>query len=568
MTVLVIDGCGNCFADCTDRAGAMLLEKPPNEELEQLYFEKDSYYEYRGNAFRTVCKDFSPFGPQQRYPMHPGTSMHSIGGAYLGVSQYVFRGMEDPGKLMGLAPYGRPNVYSFDMFTLRDGRVFLNYDWMSEFDRPARDAQEFKQNFQYYADVAWWAQRQIERALLYVVESRYETCAAENLGYAGRVALNAVANRLIRTQSRFKNLYIQPAAGDNGLAIGCAYYGWLQVLEGRRQPHNRSSSLGRRYSRDEVGSALEKQRARIEFVERPDIIEAAADLLVSGKVIAWFQGSSEFGPRALGHRSILALPNVEGVRDFINAKIKFREDFRPFAPSVLAEDAAVYFDQDYDSPYMILVAPIRAQWRDRMPAIVHRDGSCRVQTVHSEISPRYHSLHEALKRRDLPPVLLNTSLNRRGTPIVETPREAIQLLLETSLDALVMEDFVVLKRAVAADDDSVPVPSELFQSIAQAAAHDEARPASLGVMHFAVRGIEESWTLDLSGVPRCAPGKPAAPEYSVSLTARALRQLQDDPARIRQLCDSGEVQIHGSPEPMFQRAVCDRVAYLLRLVRQ
>jgi carbamoyltransferase len=446
MAVLVIDGCGNSYDDCQDRNGAIIPEHPAAPSLGHLYFEKDSYYIFENGRLSPVYKDFSPWAPIRRRPIGPRTTMHSIGGAYLGASVYVFRGMEDPGKLMGLAPYGRPGVFTHEMFELRDGRAFLNYDWMKRFDKPARSPRDFTERFQYYADIAYWVQQELERALLYVVRARYEMRPAENLAYAGGVALNAVANRLLLTSTPFRNIYFQPAAGDNGVSIGCAFYGWLTVLGRERVVHSGGTHFGRRYESRQIESALSGDVGEFAREQVSDVVARTAEFLAAGKIVGWFHGSSEFGPRALGHRSILALPTRHDLREFINARIKFREDFRPFAPSVPVEDAAAYFDMCYDSPYMILVAPTRDEWRDRIPAVVHCDGSARVQTVHADQTPRYYALHQAVKQLTGISVLLNTSLNKRGMPIVETPTEALSLFRQTDLDVLVLEDWIVTKK--------------------------------------------------------------------------------------------------------------------------
>jgi len=214
MTVLTIDGCGNSMDDCIDVDQGVALENPP-AHLRHLYFEKDSYYQFAGNKLTTVVKDFSEWGTGIKgYPMHPTTTRHSIGGLYLAASMYVFSGFEDPGKLMGLAPYGMAGVYDFAMFDLKDGRAFVRYDWMSEFKKPCHSWTELKANFQYYADIAYWVQKEVERAILYVINARYDACPSENLAYTGGVALNAVANARIIKETKFKNLYIQPAAAD------------------------------------------------------------------------------------------------------------------------------------------------------------------------------------------------------------------------------------------------------------------------------------------------------------------------------------------------------------------
>jgi len=443
--VLVVDGCGNAFPDCIDLDGAVIPEIPQGE-IAALWHEKDSYYKIDGTRMNTLFKDFSPWGLGiTDYPMHPPSTRHSIGGVYGAASKYVFRGLEDPGKLMGLAPYGRPGVFDHEVFDLRDGRVFVRYDWMKNFRQPAHSHEEFKIRFQYYADIAYGIQRELERALLYVVKARYAQYPCANLCYAGGVALNAVANRRILTEGPFERVYIQPSAADNGLAIGCAYYGWLEVLKGEKVQHTGTSYFGKSYSSSEAEGALGRYRNLVEYSSCANPVEEAVSWLVDGKVVGWFQGKSEFGPRALGNRSILADPRIADIRDYINAKVKFREDFRPFAPSVPAQDCRIYFDCDYDSPHMLLTAPVRLEWRATIPAVVHSDHSARIQTVTRDSNPLYYDLLTSFKEKTGISVLLNTSLNRRGMPIVETPEDAIMLFIYSGLDVLVIGNYVVRK---------------------------------------------------------------------------------------------------------------------------
>jgi carbamoyltransferase len=316
---------------------------------------------------------------------------------------------------------------------------------MKDFRTPANTEEDFKARFQHYADLACRIQREVERALLYLVKARHASWPHANLCYSGGVALNAVANRRLLTEGPFERLYIQPAAGDNGIALGCAYYGWFEVLKKSRIPHPGSVYFGKRYEPDEITGTLERFAELVQFSRSPDVIAETASHLAEGRVVGWFQGGSEFGPRALGNRSILADPRLPQIRDHINAKVKFREDFRPFAPSVLAEDCAVYFDCDYGSPHMLLTAPVRTEWRAALPAVVHRDHSARIQTVTRDANPRYHALLSSFKEKTGIGVLLNTSLNRRGTPIAETPQDAIMLFLYSAIDVLVMEDYVLRK---------------------------------------------------------------------------------------------------------------------------
>jgi carbamoyltransferase len=445
--IAVIDGCGSAFDDCMDLEGAEIPENPTGE-MAPLWNEKDSYYRADGPHVAPVFKDFSPWGyGSKKYPMHPPTTRHSIGGVYAAASHYVFQGLEDAGKLMGLAPYGRPGVHDLEIFDLREGRAFVRYDWMSRFREPARSFGDFKANFQRHADMAWWVQREVERALLYVLDARHAKHPARNLCYCGGVALNAVANRRILAEGPYENVYIQPAAGDNGIAIGCAYYGWLNFLKREKIRHTGSVYLGKSRAAGEVEGTLKRYQELVTFAPAVSPVHDAVDALCAGKVVGWFQGRSEFGPRALGNRSILADPRLPHIRDHINAKVKFREDFRPFAPSVLAEDASIYFDCDTASPHMLLTAPVRVEWRDKIPAVVHQDGSARIQTVTREDNGTYCDLLAAFRERTGLGLLLNTSLNRRGMPIVETVDDALLLFIHCAMDVLILDNFVVSKPA-------------------------------------------------------------------------------------------------------------------------
>jgi predicted NodU family carbamoyl transferase len=564
--ILIVDGMGNPYDECMDLQDSFIPDRETIEKtgLQHLFWEKDSYYHFEDEVCTGLYKDFSEAAYYRRnYPMYPDGSKHSIGNVYNAASNYCFGNMMDVGKLMGLGPYGKPGIYHDEIYKLKDGRIFVNYDWMGKFDRPARSYEEFIANFQYYADIAYWVQRETERALIYLVNARYEYNGNKNLCYAGGVALNAVANARIIQNTPIENLYMQPAAGDNGIALGCAYYGWLEVLKEQRQVHNGSTCFGISYSQDEVREVLEKylpkhdptirkqtidrffevlpefaNRAgvvinfnvsdygfkqvvttgpisvndqsevqadtsvlvsemdlylavlrpellqdddfqyrftvsnesaleqfmmsvdwaglamklndglldyKVNFVKDEDYIHTTARLIAQGKVIGWFQQGCEFGPRALGRRSILADPRDPSKRDFINARIKFREDFRPFAPSVPVEDVSEYFKYGYESPYMILVDQIRDEYRDKLRSIVHENNSCRVQTVTPDWNPRYYDLLRAFKNESGVSVLLNTSFNKKGMPIVEKPEEALDLFFETEMDYLIIENFIISK---------------------------------------------------------------------------------------------------------------------------
>jgi carbamoyltransferase len=448
--VMIIDGSGSFYAQCDDLAHAVIPADV--NTIPGIYAERDSFYFFNGKEMQPLYKDFSLV----KYDHKPGevylpTARHSIGGLYAMASNYCFGDFHQAGKLMGLAPYGNRAAYTEELFILHDGRYVVNEELMrSCFTRPVDlSGSMFKDNFQYYADIARWVQEEAERAILYLFEHRMKLHPHGNISYAGGVALNAVTNTRIKQLPGIKTLYIEPAAGDNGLAIGCAFYGWMQVLQKEKVKHDGSTFFGRPYQQDEVITAIEAYAAAhpekiISYKKEPGYIDIAAGFLASGKTIGWFQSGAEFGPRALGRRSILANPAVKNIQQHINHDIKFREDFRPFAPAVLYDDKDLYFQMGLESPYMILIDKIRDEWKDKMPGIVHVDGSCRVQTVRDNTEPLYKLL-ESFKKITGSSVLLNTSFNCKGMPIVETPGEAIDFFYACDLDVLVLDDYIIVK---------------------------------------------------------------------------------------------------------------------------
>ncbi len=451
--VLVLDGCGSFFHQCDDLEGLAL---PPHvNTTPDLYGEKDSFYHFDGKWLKPLYKDFSPVALYKNdYPVKLPTSRHSIGGFYAMVSNYCFGDLSDAGKLMGLAPYGRPGAYSEPIFDCRDGHVFISENVLHEFTTPADPlTHPLKANFQYYADIARWTQDELERAVLYLVKSRLTLHPHANLCYAGGLALNAVANKRILLEYGIERLFIPPPAGDNGLAIGCAYYGWMQVLQHPKPAHQPTVFWGKLYTDAEVQQAFAALPGTAGLTMTAyttnNMVAATAAHLAAGKIIGWYQGGAEFGPRALGHRSILADPRLPNIRDRINATVKFREDFRPFAPAVLAEESGLYFQHALESPYMLLVDDILPEWHEELKGIVHVDGSGRLQTVTADWNPIFRQLLEAYKTTSGIGVLINTSLNRKGMPIVETPAEALQLFTDTAIDVLVINNFIFTKNSNA-----------------------------------------------------------------------------------------------------------------------
>ncbi|MEZ5015664.1 MAG: carbamoyltransferase C-terminal domain-containing protein [Flavipsychrobacter sp.] len=443
--VLIIDGCGSPIEQCDDMNGAK-IHVPDSMAM---IAEKDSYYRYQDGILKSLYKDFSEFKPPTGSNIHLPTTRHSIGGLYSLMSRYVFGNMNDVGKLMGLAPYGDRKAYTTPLFHLKEERVFVNEDAFSILNNASKGFEDFKRRFKYFADIAAWTQKEVEKAILYTIRSRLSFNYNSNLCYAGGVALNAVANARILKEGLVDSLYIQPAAADNGIAIGCAYYGWLKTLKKEKVTHNGSTYFGASYSEQKILNAIigyeKTNRLNINYSIDKNAIVTAAKYLAEGKIIAWYQDGAEFGPRALGNRSILADPRLPSIQSFINKEIKFREDFRPFAPSVLKEDASKYFKYAYDSPYMILVDEVLEEHRKALAGITHNDNSARVQTVTATSNPKYYELISAFKKETGLPILLNTSFNKRGMPIVETPEEAISLFYETKLDVLVMGNIILNK---------------------------------------------------------------------------------------------------------------------------
>lgn len=447
--VMVIDGCGSPYEQCIDSSeGLVLPENITQLAKSQLWCEKDSFYHFDGQKLTPLLKDFSPIETQSDNGLKLPTTKHSIGGFYAAISHYVFGNMDDVGKLMGLAPYGKAGELEQEAFELRDGSLLVRDDWKSELKMPSTGYDFFKKNFQYYADVAFWAQKQVEKAVRWCFEDRLKRFPHRNVCYSGGVALNAVANAFLLNEQVVSNFYIEPAAGDNGLALGCAYYGWLEVLNKSKVKHNENTCFGKSYSSNEINKSLENipESWEVEELNLEELSTRVAKFLAAGKTIGWFQDHSEFGPRALGHRSILAHPGIKGLGDHINANIKFREDFRPFAPAVLPEFAETYFRSGRKSPYMILVDHTKEEYLEELQNVTHVNGTARVQTVDHMWNNLFFELIQAFERETGLALLLNTSFNKKGMPIVETPDEAISLFQESALDVLVLNQVVVCKR--------------------------------------------------------------------------------------------------------------------------
>ena len=416
---------------------------------------------------------------------------HSLGLLYSAFTYYTgFKVNSGEYKVMGLAPYGEPRYTEKildELIDLReDGSLRLNMKYFNYCQGLTMTNKAFDQLFegpprkpetritQREMDLARSVQDVTELAMLRMARHVHKETGEKNLCLAGGVALNCVGNGRVLREGPFDKIWIQPAAGDAGGALGAALSVWYQHLGNSRSTVQvcrggidgmKGSYLGPSYSQGDIEAFLEGSGAPYRRLPRREVIEKAARALANEKVVGWFQGRMEFGPRALGARSILGDPQSSKMQSLMNLKIKFRESFRPFAPSVLREAVADYFEMDCDSPYMLLVAPVRQEIRRQMsaqqqrlfgidklniprstiPAITHVDYSARVQTVRRDENEMYYDLISEFARLTGCPVVVNTSFNVRGEPIVCTPEEAYKCFMRTEMDMLVLEDFVLEK---------------------------------------------------------------------------------------------------------------------------
>jgi carbamoyltransferase len=402
-------------------------------------------------------------GPDGKIKILQSTSYpHSVGKLWETLTQYLgFRPNSGEGKVMGLAPYGRPDlvekfrkVLSFDesgsfkldlsYFDFHVGRERKYSDrFIAEFG-PAREPESGMDAR--HEDIAFALQQVTEELLLAMVNALHRRTGLDHLVMAGGVSLNSVANGRLVRETPFKEIFVQPSAGDAGAALGSALRVWHEVLgkgqEGRWTMVN--ACLGPGYPEERLLSALEA--AGVEYRRCEDAPKEAAALIAEGRIITWYQGRMEYGPRALGNRSILADPRNPETKDILNARVKHREGFRPFAPAVLAERANEFFEcGDAEAPYMLKVFDVRPEKRDVIPSVTHVDGSARVQTVRREQNQRYYDVIHAFGELTGVPVILNTSFNVRGEPIVNTPEQAIACFLGTDIDALFLGDYLITK---------------------------------------------------------------------------------------------------------------------------
>ena len=391
---------------------------------------------------------------------------HSVGLLYSAFTYFLgFKVNEGEYKLMGLSSYGKPKYYDIilkELLDLReDGSIKLNmkyfaftYDkvmtnnkFSEVFGIPPRKTNEKVLDIHY--DIAASAQLVLEEILLRMINHVHKKTNMKNLCYAGGVALNGVANNRILTEGPFEKIHIPPSPGDAGSAVGCAQYCYFSHHQNQRKILSENERIknniyiGPAYSNEKIENFLNENNIEYKKIERQPLLEKTARLISEGNVVGWYQDKMEWGPRALGNRSILADPRIAKMKDILNEKIKHRESFRPFAPSVMEEYVSEYFEIEVNSPYMLLVANVKKP--DKIPAVTHVDGTGRLQSVSKDSNPLYYDLINEFYKITGVPVIINTSMNVMGGPIVNTPKQAYKMIVKTDMDYIVLGNFLVKK---------------------------------------------------------------------------------------------------------------------------
>lgn len=414
---------------------------------------------------------------------------HSLGLLYSAFTYYTgFKVNSGEYKLMGLAPYGEPKYVDLILDNLidikSDGTFRLDMSYFNYATGLTMTSNKFHKLFggaprkpeseisQKEMDLARSIQEVTEQVVLKLAESIKKETNTDYLCLAGGVALNCVANGRLLREGPFKEVWIQPAAGDAGGALGAALSVWYEYLEKPRNSDNQNdhmqgSYLGKKYSNDEVRSYLESINANFNELTDEKLLPELSGILEKENVVGWFNGRMEFGPRSLGGRSIIGDPRSSKLQSTMNLKIKYRESFRPFAPAVKAEEVSNWFEIEGKSPYMLLVAPVKKDKcidlknaddklfgieklnvsRSQIPAVTHVDYSARIQTIHNETNPRFYGLIEQFEKKTDCPILINTSFNVRGEPVVESPEDAYRCFMRTEMDYLVLENFLLDKKS-------------------------------------------------------------------------------------------------------------------------
>lgn len=435
--VLVVDGLGSPYEDLLECERLVARGAGANG------WETFSTYMATPKGLEPIDKHLVPDGTWIIKHSDKMWGFRSLGGMFSSVAQQIFGDLMEAGKVMGLAPFGKANLDVEEFFTITDGLIHFRDNIPFRFNYrdhwPCRDAE--------YANLAASTQEALEYALINLTQRLKEQSSSSNLCYAGGVALNGIANQRLLREKHFSNLHIIPAAEDSGVAVGAAYFGLFQLtgeIRGRRQL---SDAVGCSYSDAQIDTAINATPA-IEYLPNNSMLETVVDLLCDGKIGGWFQGGSELGPRALGQRSILCDPRSPETKDVLNHRVKHRESFRPFAPIIMLDHVHNWFDLEgtpAESPFMLRVCSILPEKKSLIPGVTHVDGTGRLQSVES--GSLLYDLLKVFHARTGVPILVNTSFNVMGEPIVETPEDALLCMLSTGIDFCVLGNQIVVKKS-------------------------------------------------------------------------------------------------------------------------
>ncbi len=440
--------------------------------------EADTLFYGKGNAFYQIQKtSHLREGKIFPYTFSIGKLYDFLSSSYLGFGPY------NEGKMMGLAPYGDDSILkeipeqnwykevgghivcnsriefphkskirnllrkikNILKYITKDVRVKGDIFKKINLPKPRKDS-SYTLPDKYYSSVAYAAQKILEKVACILGAKLKNITQSDNLCVAGGVGLNIDANKNFLDKVGFKDIFIQPGSSDSGIPLGCALYGYHMIKKQSRFFDMKSASLGREYSEDEIIKSLEKETDRIIFKKSDDVAKDTAKLISDGNIIGWFQGGSEYGPRALGNRSILCDARKKDMKDILNERVKHREGWRPFATSILRKNLSEYFKFDGNSSFMLIAAKVKDDKKDKIPSVVHVDDTSRIQTVERENNEAYYNLISEFNKLTGVPLILNTSFNLGGDPIVETPTDALNTFLKTEIDYLILGNYIIEKK--------------------------------------------------------------------------------------------------------------------------
>lgn len=452
--VLVLDGDGYSYGEYERRRSPLLGPPPAYSEMQEA---ESMYVVTEQDELSLVQKRWALWDATQPYSRFP-----SLGHMFSVASEYIFGHMQHAGKTMGLAPYGDASCFPDPIVTFTPDGLRVDTAWITKL--PPRSALPAEHD-PICRNIAAKVQAELEHALLFLCNELHRLTGVTELSFSGGVALNSVANGLVRHQSPFTRFFATPAAGDSGIAIGAAIYGDRLLNANRPRWPSYNDFHGRPYADQEIQAALHRHARLLRVEQPPDLARTVARDIADGKFIGWFEGGSEFGPRALGHRSIICDPRPSNMQERLNARVKFREPFRPYAASVLAEYASEIFDITGDEPFMMTVAPIKNAYRERIPSVSHIDGTSRIQTVDVHYPGRFREVIEAFHTISGLPLILNTSFNIRGEPIIETLDDALRCFLGCNLDVLYLGEQRITKLTINSVDDPASLVPVLNDAI-------------------------------------------------------------------------------------------------------